>query len=342
MKNLYTYTGIALAFLGAVLTTSCETDSAYEDEPASIAGIAVANPAFSTLESAAVLGNVAVVLSNSNPNDSSGDFTVFAPTNDAFARLGLQESTLGVLQKSFLTSTLLYHVSNGNLLSSSINDGGTASSILGPTRRFIERDGALYINGSEILATDISASNGTVHVIDKVMIASGADVVQTALALNDANVFKNPELTFLVAAVVHAGLVETLSDPAASYTVFAPTDAAFKTLLGGSPDVADDGLLGADYTGMPSDITKLPVDLVTTVLAYHVFADTANEKFTSELNAGSVATFQGENVTLGAFTDGVLTVKGISNASPANMLIPDVQTTNGIVHVIDQVLLPNL
>ncbi len=332
MKNLYTYTGIAVAFLGTFLTTSCETDSAYEDEPASIAAIAVANPAFSTLESAAVLGNVAVVLSNSNPNDPSGDFTVFAPTDDAFARLGLKESTLGVLQKPFLTSTLLYHVSNGNLLSGSINDGGTASSILGPTRRFINRDGALYINGSEILATDISASNGTVHVIDKVMIATGGNVVESALALQSASVFKTPELQYLVEAVLYAGLAEALSNPDASFTVFAPTDQAFINL---------GTALGLTFT-QPSDIRQLDKDLVTAVLLNHVFADVSAGKFTSELNAGTYDALGSDDITLGAFTDGVLSVSGSGNAAPANMVIPDVQTTNGIVHVIDQVLIPNL
>ena len=332
MKNLYKYTGIALAFLGTVLTTSCETDSAYEDEPASIAAIAVANPAFTTLEAAAILGDVAVTLSNSNGGDPSGDFTVFAPTDDAFARLGLKETTLGVLQQPFLKSTLLYHVSNGNLLSSSIMDGGTASSLLGPTRRFIDRDGTLYINGSEILATDISASNGTVHVIDKVMIASGANVVETALALQSASVFKNPRLTYLVEAVVYAELAEALSNPAASFTVFAPTDQAFIDL---------GTALGLTFT-QPSDIRQLDKDLVAGVLLNHVFADVSAGKFTSELNAGTYDALGSDDITLGAFTDGVLTVSGSGNPSPANMVIPDVQTTNGIVHVIDQVLLPNL
>lgn len=338
MKNIYKYTGIALACLGVVLTTSCETDSAYEDEPASIAAIAVANPAFTTLEAAAVLGEVAVTLSNSNGNDASGDFTVFAPTDDAFARLGLEEATLGALQQPFLKSTLLYHVSNGNLAGNSIADGGSSASLLGPTRRYIERDGALYINGSEILATDISASNGTVHVIDKVMIASGADVVQTALALNDANVFKNPELTFLVAAVVYADLAGALSNSDANFTVFAPNDAAFKAVL--------EAVLGDDYTGTTDDIAKLDTALgagtVQAILLNHVFADVSEDKFTSELSAGTYDALGSDDITLGVFTDGVLTVSGSGNAAPANMVIPDVQTTNGVVHVIDQVLLPVL
>jgi uncharacterized surface protein with fasciclin (FAS1) repeats len=89
-------------------------------------------------------------------------FTVFAPTNDAFARLGLVDAgSLGALN-TFLTNTLLYHVSNANLPSSQIMAGGTSGSALqGLTRRFISRE-KKYINGSKIVITDVSAS-GTVH-----------------------------------------------------------------------------------------------------------------------------------------------------------------------------------
>lgn len=339
MKNIFKYSGIGIATLSALLMTSCESNSAYEDELTSIAGIAVANPAFTTLESAAINANLVVALSNANPNDPSGDYTVFAPTDDAFSRLGLNEATLGALTTPFLTNTLLYHVSNGNLLASSIQAGNTSASALGgETRRFVNRNGELYINGSKILATDVPAQNGTVHVIDKVMIASGANVVQTAIALNDGQVFKTPELTFLVAAVVYADLAGALSNPDAKFTVFAPTDAAFKAVL--------QTVLGAQYTGTTADIPKLDMVLgagtVQAILLNHVFADVAADKFTSELNAGMFNALGSDTITLGAFNNGVLTVSGSGNASPANMVIPDVQTTNGIVHVIDQVLLPNL
>ena len=130
MKNLSILKYLFLSLLVAFSFTACETESAFEDELPSIAFIAVSNPDFSTLEAAAVTGGVAVALSNSNPNDPSGDYTVFAPTNDAFARLGLNEETLGVLQKPFLTNTLLYHVSNGNLLNNNIMAGGMTTSAL--------------------------------------------------------------------------------------------------------------------------------------------------------------------------------------------------------------------
>lgn len=333
MKNLSIFKYMLVSAIAIGTLSSCESSSSYEDITPSIANIAVTNPAFSTLESAAVAGGVAGVLSNSNPNDPSGDYTVFAPTNDAFARLGLNSETLGALQKSFLTNTLLYHVSNGNLLGADISEDVSSTSALGIDRRFVSRDGDTYINGSKILATDISASNGTVHVIDKVMIASGADIVQTALALQSAQVFTAPELTYLVEAVVYADLVGALSaSPGSpSFTVFAPTDQAFVDL---------GAALGLTFT-QPSDIRQLPVDVVTAVLLNHVIAN--DGRFTSELNQGAVTPLGGDALTLGAFTDGLLTVTGAGNgADAANMVIPDVQTTNGIVHVIDRVLLPNL
>jgi len=310
-------------------TTSCEKDE--EEVAPSIASIAVTNADFSTLEGAAIQGGVAVVLSNPNPGDPSGDYTVFAPNNPAFARLGLNsEGDLAVLNDAFLTNTLLYHVSNGNLEGNTITAGSNSGSALGPNRRFIQRGADLYINGSKILATDIKAENGTVHVIDKVLLATGADIVQSALALTESKVFVTPELTFLVEALIYTDLVGALvaSPGSPSFTVFAPSDAAFKQ-LGVDLGVA---------LNVPADIRKLPKETVAAVLLNHVVAD--GGKFTSEMNGGLIAPLGGVSLTLGAFSNGTLTIKGNSNATPANMMIPDVLTTNGVVHVIDRVLLP--
>ncbi|MEX0996300.1 MAG: fasciclin domain-containing protein [Flavobacteriaceae bacterium] len=332
MKNLNILKYLFLSLVVAFSFTACETESNFEDELPSITFIAVSNADFSTLEAAAVTGGVAVALSNSNPNDPSGDYTVFAPTNDAFARLGLNEETLGVLQKPFLTNTLLYHVSNGNLLNNNIMAGGMSTSALGPDRRFITRGNDTYINGSKILATDIAASNGTVHVIDKVMIATGVDIVQSAIALQSSSVFTSPELSFLVEAVIYADLAGALTASPGSpdFTVFAPTDQAFKDL---------GTALGLTFNE-PADIRQLPQEVVATVLLNHVLLE---DSFTSELDAGTVTPLGGDPLTLGAFTNGTLTVTGAGNGgAEANMVIPDVQTTNGVVHVIDRVLVPNL
>ena len=260
---------------------------------------------------------------------------MFAPTNAAFSRLGLNTAQdLGALQQSFLQNTLYYHVFSGKLAGSALTAGSTSGSALGVTRRIIRRaDGTLYVNGSKILGTDVKAANGLIHPIDKVLLATGADVLNSALALQGSKVFVKPELTFLVEAVVYCNLqgALTASPGSAPLTVFAPTDQAFKDL----------GVLLGVALNQPSDIRKLPVTTVTAVLLNHVVGGTQGGKFTSELPENtSVPSAGGAPVALGGFQGGVLTVKGANNTVPANMVIPDVQCTNGVVHVIDRVLLP--
>lgn len=335
MKNINTFKKIIFAILAASTIVSCERNSTYEDAKPSIANIAVSNPNFSTLEAAAVAGGVVGVLSNANAGDPSGNFTVFAPTNAAFDKLGLNPETLGVLNPTFLTNTLLYHVSNGDLLSGSFT--ATSSSALGGiTRRFIERSGEKYINGSKIIATNIAAANGTVHAIDKVMIATGADIVDSALAVQSGGVFVKPELTYLVEAVVYAGLAGPDSPlrTAPSLTVFAPTDQAFINL-----SVALAGLGVTKFT-KPSDLRQLSVAQVTAVLTNHVIG---GGKFTPEMMSGANNAFGGQILTIGAFVNGVLTIKGANADFPAaNMVIPDISAKNGVIHIVDSVIMPTL
>lgn len=306
-----------------------------KDIDPSITNIAVTNPDFQTLEDAAIRGDVAVTLGNKNPNDPQGNYTVFAPNNAAFSRLGLNSAQdLTALQQPFLRNTLFYHVFSGTLPGSALTSGSASASALGLQRRIIRRaDGGLYVNGSRILGTDVKAANGLIHPIDKVLLATGADVLNSALALQSGGVFVKPELTFLVEAVVYCNLQSALTGTPGSpqLTVFAPTDQAFKDL----------GVILGVALNQPADIRKLPVATVTAVLLNHVVLGGAQGgKFTSELPENTTITAAGGPVTLGAFNNGILTVKGRNNTVPANMAIPDVQCTNGVVHVIDRVLLP--
>ena len=319
MKNIYIKSAIlAFTLLGTLV--SCDND--YENEKPSIANIAVTNSDFSTLEAAAIQGGVAVTLSNSNPNDITGSYTVFAPTNAAFAKLGIENGgDLGVLQNSFLTNTLLYHVSSGNTYANQFIDGNTTTSAIGVTRRFINRNNELYINGSKIILTNVNASNGTVHGIDKVMIATGVNIVESAILLKDSKVFKNPELTFLVQAVVSSGLAPILADPDNDFTIFAPTDAAFKA---------------AGFETI-EQVAAAPQAVLQQVLLNHAIG---GSKFTSEQTSTTVMTAGGGTLTYSPFMNGVFTITSEGNTLPANMVIPDIQCSNGIVHIIDRVLLP--
>lgn len=329
MKKYFSLKAGLLA-LGLLTLNGCAKNK--EIEP-SITNIAVTNPDFQELEDAAIRGDVAVLLGSKNADPASGgNFTVFAPTNAAFSRLGLNTAAdLGALQQSFLQSTLYYHVFSGTLPGSALTPGSTSVSALKVSRRIIRRaDGTLYVNGSKILGTDVKAANGLIHPIDKLLLATGGNVVQSAIALQTSNVFVKPELTFLVEAVIYADLAATLSGPG-PFTVFAPTDQAFKDL----------GVILGVPLNQPSDIRKLPKATVQAVLLSNALGGALGGQFTSELPDGTtVSSAGGTRLALGAFANGLLTVKGPSNAVPANMVIPDVQCTNGVVHVTDRVLLP--
>lgn len=327
MKNIYK--SISVVLIATFAFTSCEKNTDYENEKPSISMLAVSNANFSILASAAVLGGAAGILSNPNPDNNQGNYTVFAPNNAAFGKLGLTAENLAVLNRQFLTNTLFYATSNGNTLSQSIvANSFSPSKFNSIDRKFINRNGQLYINGSKILNTNIAASNGTVHEIDKVLLASGGDIVQSAIAVQSGGVFVNPDLTFLVESVLYAELAGALSasQGSPSFTVFAPNDAAFKKL---------GTALGLTFTN-PVDIRQLPKATVAAVLLNHVVVD--GGKFTSELNGGTISSL-GANLTLGDYSNGVLTVKGNGNATPAQMTIPDIKATNGVIHIIDTVIL---
>lgn len=329
MKNSDTFKKIAFGLMLLSTLFSCERNSTFENSKPSIAKIAVLNSDFSVLETAAIKGGIALLLTNANSGDPSGKFTVFAPTNSAFEKLGLNSDNLATLDQEFLTNTLKYAVSNGDLSSSAFSSTvSTASVFEGNTRKLITKNGDKYINGSKIISTDIAAANGTVHAIDKVLLATNGNIVQSAIAVQTGKVFVKPELTYLVAAVLWADpSILTALTTSPSLTVFAPTDDAFIKL----------GLaLGKTFT-KPKDIELIDKATVTAVLLNNVIG---GGKFTPEMTSGANASVGGGTLTLGAFENGVLTVKGNGNTAPAKMVIPDIQAKNGVIHIIDTVLLP--
>lgn len=297
----------------------------------SIAGLVVADPSFSTLEDAAIQCDLVFTLSNPNTGDASGDFTVFAPNNEAFARLGLNDGAdLAGIRTSFLAQTVLYHVSHGNLPGQDHRAGDSSLSVTGLYRRFYGTDQQRYVNGSKIIAVDVPTANGTVHVIDKVLLATGVDIVQSALALRDTMVFEYPELRFLVEAVLYADAATLLSASAGSpsYTVFAPTDAAFRQ-LGRELGIALEE---------PADIRQLPKDVVQAILLNHVVAD--GGRFTPEIRENKITALGGGAISVARFSNGDLVLRGDGDVRQAKTVLSDIQASNGVVHLIDRVLLP--
>jgi len=268
----------------------------------SVVDVIVNSPDHDTLEAAVIYAGLDDDLSGPGP------FTVFAPTDAAFA--ALPDGTISYLLNNIseLQSILSYHVASGSVLSSNLTNGQTITTLQGEDITVTIGMNGVMINNALVTVADIVCSNGVVHVIDVVL-------SQPVFTSNVVDVIVNSDVhTTLEAAVVAAGLVETLSG-VGPFTVFAPTDAAFAALPAGTIET-----LLADPTG---DLTQ--------ILLYHVVGAQA---LSTDLTDGqTVETLQGQTVTVTINTQGVF----INNAQ---VMVADFVTDNGVVHVIDAVLVP--
>merc|ERR1712194_553019 len=275
--------------------------------PNTIPGLAEKNADLSTLVTALQAAGLVDTLAGSGP------FTVFAPTNEAFAALPAAELKYLLNNKTALTEVLEYHVASGKVLSSDLSDGEKIKTLEGEdltvTITNSTNGTTVKIDDATVTSANVEASNGVVHIIDKVMIPPGftaPTIPELAAAAN---------LSTLVAAITAAKLGATLSG-AGPFTVFAPTNAAFTALPA--------GVLTALLK--PENIKSL-----TTVLTYHVVS---GEVLSSGLKDGEqVKTLEGQNVSI--------TIAGSNVAiNSAKVTEPNVLAVNGVVHVIDAVLLP--
>ena len=263
---------------------------------------------FSTLVAAVAAGDLVSTLS-----DEAGSFTVFAPTNDAFAALGgTVEALLETDNQSILVDVLTYHVLGSEVASSALTDGLTTATVETGDVTFTAdamSPSGFKINGANITAVDIQTSNGVIHVIDAVLTES-MDVVQRAIVTD--------ETATLVDAVVAGDLVSTLEGPG-PFTVFAPINAAFEAL-------------GTDQLDVLLDPAN--VALLQKVLTYHVIS---GEIFAADLADGAtVTTVEGSDVTIDLSDPTMPMVNG------ANIIATDIVTENGVIHLIDGVLTENL
>ena len=267
--------------------------------PPTIVDIAASNSNFSTLVQAVQTANLEDTLNGTGP------FTVFAPTDAAFA--ALPGTTLDDLlaNPAQLAEVLTYHVVSGDVRSDAARQLRSAITVQGTSVVTSTMGTGLLINQAVVVTPDIVAGNGVIHAIDAVLLPS--NIVQLAGF--------DPRLSTLVTAVGAANLGGTLSG-AGPFTLFAPSDSAFDALPAGTLD------------GLLANIPAL-----TNVLTYHVVAGRA---LAADLStATSSATLQSQNVTFSSDTSGGIQVNG------ANVVTPDIQGTNGVIHVIDGVLLPS-
>ena len=277
-------------------------DAVLIPPPPSVVEIIASSPVHNILETAVLAAGLETALSGEGP------FTVFAPTDFAFA--ALPDGTIDALladPQGILTDILLYHVAGANALSTDLSDGQTITTLNGKDVTVTINSNGVFINDAQVVFADIVASNGVVHVIDAVLTPPTTTVVDVIVA--------SPVHNTLEAAVLAADLAGTLSGEG-PFTVFAPTDDAFAALPAGTIDA-----LLAD-----------PQGLLTEILLYHVVGA---EVLSSDLSDGQTAmTLNGQDLTVSITNDGVF-------INDAQVIVADIVTDNGVVHVIDAVLLPS-
>jgi len=324
------FVAVALFAIGACDSSAVITDEdgdttvtvTGDPATANLVDTAVGAGTFTSLVAALQLTGLDDVLA-----DDAASFTVFAPTDDAFAALG--SDTIDALfdNPDTLMNILLGHVIPGAVDSNTaIGLAGTSvDAANGEALAVSVTDGVLFINSSEVINADINATNGVIHVIDEVLLpgqgggsdnGSGEDsgdglvsIVETAVAAGNFNI--------LAAALGATGLDTVLADESTQFTVFAPTDAAFDAL-------------GQDtINALLSD-----TDTLTNILLYHVISGAA-------VDAKTAVSAAGGTVTAANGDDFALSLNGDSLfVNTSRVTVTDVIASNGIIHVIDTVLTP--
>jgi len=324
MKNLLKLSKLTFLLFVGFSIQSCSDDDddvTTPTGPSNIVEIALDTPDLSNLVAALSVadGNLVDVL-------SGGEFTVLAPTNEAFETFLAANGfmSLSEVPTDVLSNILLNHVISGTVNSTNLVDTGSGYSTTNASNMdgdnlslYFDTSSGVTFNGiSSVVAADIVASNGIVHVVDEVI---GLPTVVTFAV-------SNPALSTLVAALTTEGLsvdivsILSSSDEPSPFTVFAPTNDAFGSLL---------AELGLNALG------DIPVDILEATLGTHV-APEANVRSTDLVDGMSVNTI-GSTITV-SLSDGAKLID--SNGRESNIVAVDIQAYNGVVHVIDNVLLP--
>lgn len=263
---------------------------------------AVAAGSFQTLVAAVKAAGLVETLKGAGP------FTVFAPSDEAFAKLPKEtlESLLKPENKGMLTSILTYHVVPGKVMASAVTKIDFAQTVQGGALRIEASDAGVTIDGARVVKADIECANGVIHVIDRVVMPR-TNLVETAKAASS--------FTTLLRAAVAAELAETLAT-GGPFTVFAPTDDAFAKL----PKETLESLLKPESKGKLAEILK-----------FHVVAGRVLAKDVVKMSAAS--TLLGREAR-------IMTKDGAVMIGSAKVVKTDVLAGNGVIHVIDSVLIP--
>jgi uncharacterized surface protein with fasciclin (FAS1) repeats len=301
------------ATAGAAATLLAACGGGEDPQLQNLAEIAQADPQFSILVEAVKAAGLVETLS------TPGTYTVFAPTNTAFAslltELNVTKEAL-LANTTLLTAVLKYHVLGSKVQAANIPAGKAITTVHGSVFKIETTPSPKITDGrnrvANITKTDVQASNGVLHVIDKVILPADKNIVQTAQAINDFSI--------LVEAVVAAGLDSTLSGTG-PFTVFAPTNAAFAAAL---------TELGVTKQELLAD-TRLG-----DILKYHVVS---GRVLKADVPVGTdIATVLGATETF-QINSALVIIDEVGRTS--NITSTDTFTSNGVIHVIDKVLLPS-
>ena len=278
------------------------TVSARAEASDTIPVVATKAGSFNTLLTAVTAADLAETLSGEGP------FTVFAPTDAAFA--ALPEGTLEALlaDTEALRKVLLYHVVAGKVMAADVVGLTEATAVSGEKISIEVVEGNVFVAGSQVVTVDVAASNGVIHVIDSVMLPPSMRLGNIVATAQKAGSFNS-----LLAAATAAGLAETLAT-GGPFTVFAPTDEAFAKL----PEGTVEGLLANP-------------DALKDILLYHVISGSVPAE--QVIGLTSADTLLGKSVAI-RVEDGMVFV------NDAKVIATDVAASNGIIHVIDTVILP--
>jgi transforming growth factor-beta-induced protein len=290
-------------------TTTTSQATTTTEALGTIPEVAAAAGGFDTLLAAVGAAGLAETLSGEGP------FTVFAPTDEAFA--ALPDGTLEALLADIptLTEILLYHVVSGAVMAETVVGLESATTVQGSDVMISVENGMVLLNGTvQVIVTDIEASNGVIHVIDAVLLPPMDGEEPEALGTIPEVAAAAGGFDTLLAAVGAAGLAETLSGEG-PFTVFAPTDEAFAAL--------PDGTLEALLADIPT---------LTEILLYHVVSGAVLAETVVGLE--SATTVQGSDVMI-SVENGMVFLNGT-----VQVIVTDIEASNGVIHVIDAVLLP--
>lgn len=303
------------------LVAACGGGDDDHPPPGTLAQVATAG-GFNALVAAADKAGLVSALSSS----SSAGLTVFAPTDAAFTSLATSlgfasaNAMVAALDGPTLAKILQYHVLPTRKLAADLATGGATQATLytfegSAATLALDTSAGVKItdevlNVATVTSANVPASNGVIHVIDKVLVPPGVlNVVQMAQA--------NPVFSTLVGAVVSADLQGALADPAATLTVFAPTNDAFAAIA--------------------STVATLTPTQLETVLSYHVLG---SQVLAADIPFGTpVTTLATQDITINAGTPPTITD---TTATAASIVATDVRASNGVIHVIGKVLIPTL